>query len=557
MPDDRTTVTELGTALGMLPFPDPRTAIAARPATLHVDDRVWSHLDAVCGSGRLSSEMSRSFANGRAFLEAPDALRGRPPMGIEWTGGRRPPGDEVAPIDLRIDHVYLVSCKYESDILANASPGRLFEGMLSPTAHWDRTDWYEATAPVELTDLYRACVWATGLEDLPDRHSECTRDQLQTLQRAVTGRSYPDAASCDAYRRLCRAGGRVVRRTLAAPPRGDRHRRRDHALAAAPDRQRPVLRARSRPAQRPTGAVPHRRPVGLAPPVRARRVLGGGGRGRPTEGRLVRRLPTPFRRHDRIGGRARGGPLEPWALRPAAGGQGLPRYAHVAAPWVRAARRRRGATTLAVPSYRMSASGGDDAPDSAGGSGEQWSGEQYQERFDRLAASGVDVHGEADFVAALGPTSVLDAGCGTGRVARELARRGIDVAGVDVDASMIATARRLAPDLDWYLGNVAALDLGRTFDVVVMAGNVPLFTPPANRRPLVAGCARHLAPGGALVGGFQVDRGYRLEDYDEDCRAAGLVGAGRWSTWAGDPFRGGDYAVSMHRLAQAEGRTGA
>lgn len=205
----------------------------------------------------------------------------------------------------------------------------------------------------------------------------------------------------------------------------------------------------------------------------------------------------------------------------------------------------------------MSASGGDDAPDSAGGSGEQWSGEQYQERFDRLAASGVDVHGEADFVAVLCPTSVLDAGCGTGRVARELTRRGIDVAGVDVDASMIATARRLAPDLDWYLGNVAALDLGRTFDVVVMAGNVPLFTPPANRRPLVAGCARHLAPGGALVGGFQVDRGYRLEDYDEDCRAAGLVGAGRWSTWAGDPFRGGDYAVSMHRLAQAEGRTGA
>jgi SAM-dependent methyltransferase len=189
------------------------------------------------------------------------------------------------------------------------------------------------------------------------------------------------------------------------------------------------------------------------------------------------------------------------------------------------------------------------APDGGAGSGGRWSGQEYQERFDRLAASGVDVHGEAGFVIALGPGSVLDAGCGTGRVARELARRGIDVAGVDVDASMVATARELAPDLDWHLGDVAVLDLGRTFDVVVMAGNVPLFTPSANRAPLVAGCARHLAPDGVLVSGFQLDRGYTLEDYDEDCRATGLVLAGRSATWAGDPFRGGDYAVSVHRTS--------
>ncbi len=209
MPDDRTTVTELGTALGMLPFPDPRTAVAARPQELHIEEEAWSHLDAICRTRHLSVEMSRAFANGRAFLEAPDALRGRAPLGIEWTGGRRPPGDEVAPIDLRIDHVYLVSCKYESDILANASPGRLFEGLLSPTGRWDRTDWYEATAPDELIDLYRSCVSATELEGMPDRPAVCTREQLQSLQRAVTGRSYPDAASQDAYRRLCRQVARV------------------------------------------------------------------------------------------------------------------------------------------------------------------------------------------------------------------------------------------------------------------------------------------------------------------------------------------------------------
>jgi SAM-dependent methyltransferase len=204
----------------------------------------------------------------------------------------------------------------------------------------------------------------------------------------------------------------------------------------------------------------------------------------------------------------------------------------------------------------MRMSDGDGAAGGGARSGEGWSGPQYQERFDQLAASGVDVHGEADFVAALRPGSVLDAGCGTGRVARELARRGMDVAGVDADASMITTAQQLAPDLDWHLGDMAALELDRAFEVVLMAGNVPLFTPPTNREGLVAGCARHLAPDGALVCGFQLDRGYSLEDYDEHCRRAGLVGAGRSATWAGDPFAGGDYAVSVHRLAKAEGAAG-
>ena len=84
---------------------------------------------------------------------------------------------------------------------------------------------------------------------------------------------------------------------------------------------------------------------------------------------------------------------------------------------------------------------------------------------------------------------------------------------------MIATARRLAPELTWVLGDIAVFDLGRRFDVVVMAGNVPLFTAGGVPRPaLVAGCARHLAPGGRLVAGFQLDRGYALADYDEHCR---------------------------------------
>lgn len=178
-----------------------------------------------------------------------------------------------------------------------------------------------------------------------------------------------------------------------------------------------------------------------------------------------------------------------------------------------------------------------------------WDGGDYQGRFDALAAAGTDVHGEADLVWSLGPASVLDAGCGTGRVAIELARRGVEVVGADVDASMLATARRLAPDLTWVHADLTELDLGRRFDVVVLAGNVPLFTPPGTEAALIGRCAAHVAAGGALVTGFQLGRGYEVADLDTHAAAAGLTLAERWATWDREPYTkgGADYVVSVHR----------
>jgi hypothetical protein len=205
VPDERTTVTELGTALGTLPFDDPTAAMARRPDQVRIDDQAWDRLDDIVRSRRYAAELATAFANGRALLTAEDGLRGRTPLTVEWTGGRRPPGDEVAPIDLRIDHVYLVSCKYESDILANASPGRVFDGLLSTTGTWERGDWYTSVAPEELVTLYRACVAAGRLEGFPPTPAECTRDQLTRLRRSLGGRTYPDATTQEAYRRLCQA----------------------------------------------------------------------------------------------------------------------------------------------------------------------------------------------------------------------------------------------------------------------------------------------------------------------------------------------------------------
>ena len=196
-------------------------------------------------------------------------------------------------------------------------------------------------------------------------------------------------------------------------------------------------------------------------------------------------------------------------------------------------------------------------PIPAASSAMAWDGEEYQRRFDSLAAQGRDVHGEATFVQALGPATVLDLGCGSGRVAIELDRRGIAVVGADPDGSMLAAARERAPHVEWVEADGAGLRLGREFAVVVMAGNVPLFTAPEGRPGLVAGAARHLAPGGLLVAGFSLDRGYGTDDYDADARAVGLELVERFATWDRAPFAGGDYAVSVHGRATADSPKGA
>lgn len=175
-------------------------------------------------------------------------------------------------------------------------------------------------------------------------------------------------------------------------------------------------------------------------------------------------------------------------------------------------------------------------------------GADYDARWKRLAAAGQSVHGEADFVCRYEPETVLDAGCGTGRVAIELAERGVDVVGVDLDAAMLTEARAKAPSLAWVDDSIETVALGREFDAVVMAGNVMIFVAPGTETAVVANLAGHLASEGVLISGFQLGRGYDVARYDADCAAAGLALVERFATWDGAPWAdGGDYAVSVHR----------
>ena len=182
-------------------------------------------------------------------------------------------------------------------------------------------------------------------------------------------------------------------------------------------------------------------------------------------------------------------------------------------------------------------------------------GADYDARWTAMAAAGTSIHGEADLVtellAELGTATmprVLDAGCGTGRVAIELAARGVDAVGVDLDRPMLDEARRKAPELDWILGDLVDVDAGGGFDLVVLAGNVVIFVAPGTEAAVLANLAGQLRPDGLLVAGFQTG-GDRLgtDAYDEHCRAAGLSLVARWATWDRAPYTGGDYAVSVHR----------
>jgi SAM-dependent methyltransferase len=192
--------------------------------------------------------------------------------------------------------------------------------------------------------------------------------------------------------------------------------------------------------------------------------------------------------------------------------------------------------------------------DQSGGAGQ---GRQYAARFEELAASGVDMHGEATRCTLVQPppARVLDAGCGTGRVAIRLAELGFDVVGVDVDPSMLTEAAAAAPGLTWIEADLASFTGSAGFDLVVAAGNVIPLVAPGTEAAVVANLAAQLAPGGALLAGFGLDAAHlpipeapvSLPGFDIMCSAAGLVLEQRWATWDGLPYDGGGYAVSLHR----------
>jgi SAM-dependent methyltransferase len=124
--------------------------------------------------------------------------------------------------------------------------------------------------------------------------------------------------------------------------------------------------------------------------------------------------------------------------------------------------------------------------------------------YDRLFAGGgpaVDFYrAEADRQGG----SVLELGCGTGHKLIPIASDGHPCTGLDLSPQMLAEARRKADEravqVQWVQGDMRELDLGRTFDLVLIAANSLLHL---HRAEDLVACLRsvraHLAPGARLV----------------------------------------------------------
>jgi hypothetical protein len=167
-----------------------------------VSPELWSVLERAA-DGEYRADFESAWSNGAAFFRAVDGLRGRPPVVIEWKGAQRAPGDEVVPADLRVDHVFLVSCKYLSRILMNASPAHLFERLLKGGQGVRGPDWYGIVAPDEYQSLYAAVRAELGRDSLPPRVGELTGQERRRLRTELAA-GWPDSCTA-AYRDLSQA----------------------------------------------------------------------------------------------------------------------------------------------------------------------------------------------------------------------------------------------------------------------------------------------------------------------------------------------------------------
>jgi hypothetical protein len=191
VPAIRTEITEIVTGLAMLGFSEVDRALTARPDWLHhVGPDEFDRLDAARQGGAHDSDFQIAWENGRRFLHSPDGLRGRVPDRVEWKGPHKPPGYEQVPADLRVDHVYLISCKYGSNLLHNVSPAGVFDRCLTER-RVDGGDWFATVAPEAYQELYSACRREVSAH-LPDRVESLEPHHRAALKRELK-RSWPEA----------------------------------------------------------------------------------------------------------------------------------------------------------------------------------------------------------------------------------------------------------------------------------------------------------------------------------------------------------------------------
>jgi trans-aconitate methyltransferase len=123
----------------------------------------------------------------------------------------------------------------------------------------------------------------------------------------------------------------------------------------------------------------------------------------------------------------------------------------------------------------------------------QWNSDLYQASHSWIWEYG------RDLVQFLGPKPgerILDVGCGSGQLTREIAEAGAEVTGIDASPEMIAAARENFPELRFEISDVAALPFVNEFDGVFSNASLHWVT---DQQGAIAAIARSLKQGGRFV----------------------------------------------------------
>ncbi|WP_328975832.1 class I SAM-dependent methyltransferase [Streptomyces canus] len=104
---------------------------------------------------------------------------------------------------------------------------------------------------------------------------------------------------------------------------------------------------------------------------------------------------------------------------------------------------------------------------------------------------------EPDIIAGAVPAGahILELGCGVGRMTRPLLERGFTITAVDESPDMLERVRGART----ICGTIEDLDLGETFDVVMLASFLVHHGDLKVRRGMLRTCARHVAAGGSVL----------------------------------------------------------
>ena len=142
--------------------------------------------------------------------------------------------------------------------------------------------------------------------------------------------------------------------------------------------------------------------------------------------------------------------------------------------------------------------------------------------YDRLT-NDVDYEATVDFYyeilrqEGLKPRTAVDLACGTGSVTAILARRGLQVIGVDMSEEMLTEASQKAFDLDpapWFIcQSLQELRLPKAVDLAVCAlDSLDYITDPADCKEAIRRTYKYLNPGGIFI--FDVNTPEKLRAMD-------------------------------------------